>query len=61
MGTGIYFYINNNNEYKRYRDAYKSRLAGFTNDEFYLDAEGQQLSTPRVTDEGLELRAQKLL
>ncbi len=59
LGTGIYFYIDNNNEYKRYRDAYKSRLAGFTNDEFYLDSEGNQLSTPRVTDDGLR-RAQKL-
>lgn len=34
LGTGIYFYIDNNNELKRYRDAYKSRLAGFTTDEF---------------------------
>ncbi len=58
LGTGIYFYINNNNEYNRYRDAYKSRLAGFTNDEFYLDAEDNQLSSPRVTTEGLE-RGQK--
>lgn len=59
LGTGIYFYINNNKEYNRYRDAYKSRLAGFTNDEFYLDAEGNQLASPRVTDDGLR-RAQKL-
>ncbi|MFD1615058.1 DUF5683 domain-containing protein [Gelatiniphilus marinus] len=59
LGTGIYFYINNNNEYNRYRDAYKSRLAGFTNDEFYLDANGVELTTPRVTDDGLR-RAQKL-
>lgn len=58
IGTGVYFYINNNNEYNRYRDAFKSRLAGFTNDEFYLDSEGNQLSTPRVTTEGLQ-RAQK--
>jgi len=35
IGTGIYFYIDNNNEYHRYRDAYKRRLAGFTDDEFY--------------------------
>ncbi|MCL6296605.1 DUF5683 domain-containing protein [Jejuia spongiicola] len=59
LGAGTYFYITNNNEYKRYRDAYKSRLAGFTNDEFYLDSEGNQLETPRVTDDGLR-RAQKL-
>ena len=58
IGTGVYFYVTNNKEYNRYRDAYKSRLAGFTNDEFYLDANGEQLDTPRVTTEGLE-RAQK--
>ncbi|WP_420572547.1 DUF5683 domain-containing protein [Kordia sp.] len=34
LGTGIYFYIDNNNKYNRYRRAYKSRLAGFTDDEF---------------------------
>jgi len=58
LGTGIYFFINNNKEYNRYRDAYKSRLAGFKNDEFYLDFQGNQLTTPRITDDGL-LRAQK--
>ncbi len=59
LGTGIYFYVTNNTEYNRYRDAYKSRLAGFTNDEFYLDSQGNQLTTPRITTDGLE-RAQKL-
>ncbi|WP_445732737.1 DUF5683 domain-containing protein [Mariniflexile sp.] len=58
LATGIYFYTNNNKEYNRYRDAYKSRLAGFTNDEFYLDSQGNQLPTPRVTTEGLQ-RGQK--
>lgn len=58
IGTGVYFYISNNKEYHRYRDAYKSRLAGFTNDEFYFDSKGNQLTSPRVTTEGLE-RGQK--
>ena len=35
LATGIYFYTTNNKEYNRYRDAYKSRLAGLTTDEFY--------------------------
>ena len=35
LGTGIYFYINNNKQYNRYRDAYKRRLAGFEDDEFF--------------------------
>ena len=48
LGTGIYFYMNNNKEYKRYRDAYKSRLAGFEDDEFF----------GRINLDGLQ-RAQK--
>ncbi|MCX7547177.1 DUF5683 domain-containing protein [Xanthomarina sp. F1114] len=35
LGVSVYFYINNNNEYHRYRDAYKRRLAGFEDDEFF--------------------------
>ncbi|MBS3739485.1 DUF5683 domain-containing protein [Mesohalobacter halotolerans] len=34
IGTPLYFYIDNNNQYHSYRDAFKSRLAGFENDEF---------------------------
>jgi hypothetical protein len=40
MGTSLYFYVKNNQKYHQYRDAYKRRLAGFTDDEFqYLDNE----------------------
>lgn len=28
IGTGVYFYLNNDKEYDKYRDAYKDRLAG---------------------------------
>lgn len=48
LGAGTYFYIDNNKEYKRYRDAYKRRLAGYEDDEFYGS----------VTDDGLR-EAQK--
>ena len=58
LGTGIYFYTTNNKEYNRYRDAYKSRLAGFTTDEFYFDANGEKLASPRVSTDGLR-RGQK--
>ena len=58
LGTGIYFYSTNNKEYNRYRDAYKSRLAGFKNDEFYFDSQGNKLVEPRVTTDGLQ-RGQK--
>lgn len=54
LGTGIYFFIHNQKEYNRYRDAYKSRLAGFTNDEFYLDSEGNLLETPTISTTNLE-------
>lgn len=55
LGTGIYFYLDNDKIYDRYRDAYKRRLAGFTDDEFYGDG-----TTPRVSNEGL-IRAQNTL
>lgn len=55
IGTGVYFYIRNNNYYNRYRTAYKRRLDGYTDDEFYGD---RQDGRPRVSDEGLR-RAQK--
>lgn len=35
LGIGLYFYFDNAKEYDRYRDAYKRRLAGFTDDEFF--------------------------
>jgi len=50
LGTGIYFYVTNNNQYNDVRDAYKRRLAGFQDDEF------QNV----LTDDGL-LEAQKTL
>jgi len=56
IGTGVYFYIQNDKDYDRYRDAYKMRLAGFTDDEFY----GPTPGSPRVTSDGL-IRAQQTL
>tara|TARA_B100000949_G_scaffold134771_2_gene118708 strand:- start:19297 stop:19866 length:570 start_codon:yes stop_codon:yes gene_type:complete len=44
IGTGIYFYVQNTNEYNRFRDAYKRRLAGFSDDEF------QGISDARLLD-----------
>ena len=40
MGTSIYYYLDNNKEYKRYRTAYKLRKNGFT-DEFTVN--GQEI------------------
>jgi len=59
--TGILIYDHNNREYHRYRDAYKSRLAGYSNDEFWgQNADGSPLASPRVSDDGL-IRAQESL
>ena len=55
IGGGLYFYFDNNNVYKRYRNAYKRRLSGFTDDEFYGPGE-----TPFLSDEAL-IRAQRTL
>lgn len=54
IGTGIYFYIDNNKSYNRFRDAFKRRLAGFTDDEFYFDSQGNRLTTPRLSTERLQ-------
>ena len=38
LGTTIYFFVTNNNKYNSYRDAYKRRLEGYTDDNYrYLD------------------------
>lgn len=43
FATTIYFYVKNDREYDRFRDAFKRRLAGFEDDEFF----------GVVTDDGL--------
>ena len=38
IGVSLYYYIDSSQKYHQYRDAYKRRLEGFTDDEFsYLD------------------------
>ena len=38
LGTSVYFYIDNNRKYHQYRNAYKSRLEGYTTDDLaFLD------------------------
>ena len=59
--TGILIYNYNNKDYKRYRNAYKSRLAGNETDEFWgMDSDGNPNSSPRVSTDGL-ISAQKTL
>lgn len=55
IGTALYFYFDNDKTYDRYRNAYKRRLAGFTDDEFY----GPGI-TPFISEDAL-IRAQRTL
>lgn len=50
---GVLVYDFNNKQYNRYRDAFKRRLAGFTDDEFFGTG-----TTPVISDDGL-IRAQR--
>lgn len=59
IGTGLYFYITNKDQYHRYRNAYKRRLAGFHDDEFYdIDGSGINEGNPDVSMDALR-RAQE--
>lgn len=59
IGSGVYFYVTNTEQLNRYRDAYKSRLAGYNTDEFWgTDANGIPLASPRIESDGL-IRAQQ--
>lgn len=57
LGAGVYFYDRNNDLYNRYREAFKRRRAGFTDDEFYdrrFPDDGILPATPDVSDAALE-------
>ena len=55
IGTALYFYFENDKLYDSYRDAYKRRLAGFTDDEYFGTG-----VTPFISQEAL-IRAQRSL
>ena len=57
MATGVYFYIQNDKDCDRFRDAYKRRLAGFTDDEFYGSGTTPVISDDRLID--AQISAQK--
>lgn len=50
IATGIYFHVKNGQDYDRFRDAYKRRLAGFTDDEFFGDGPTPIISNQRLID-----------
>ena len=55
LGTSVYLYLDNDKAYNRYRNAYKRRLAGFTDDEFF-----GMTAIPLLSNESL-IRAQRTL
>ena len=50
IGTSIYFYKLNNDDYNRFRNAYKRRLAGYTDDEFWGNGTTPIVSSDRLED-----------
>lgn len=55
IGTGVYAYIFNDNEYDRFRSAFKRRRAGFIDDEFYdINNSGIVPGEPDLSDEALQ-------
>lgn len=48
IGSGIYFYKRNDDDYNRFRNAYKRRLAGYTDDEFYGNGSEPLISNDRL-------------
>lgn len=48
MAAGIYFYKQNDDDYDRFRNAYKRRLAGFKDDEFYGNGAEPLISNDRL-------------
>ena len=50
MATGVYFYLQNDKDYDRFRNAYKRRLAGYTDDEFYGTGTSPIISDERLID-----------
>ncbi len=50
IATGVYFYMRNDADYNRFRDAYKRRLAGYTDDEFFGTGTTPLISNNRLID-----------
>lgn len=50
MAAGIYFYKQQDKDYDRFRNAYKRRLAGYKDDEFYGDGDAPLVSNDRLVN-----------
>jgi hypothetical protein len=57
IGVSMYYYLDSNKSYHQYRDAYKRRLEGYTDDEFsYLD-ESRLISAQKFYQRNRDLSA----
>jgi hypothetical protein len=56
IGTGTYAYLYNDDLYDRFRDAFKRRLAGFSDDEFWdlNTSDGIRPESPNLSNEALQ-------
>ena len=55
IGTGVYAYTYNDDRYDRFRTAFKSRQAGFTDDEFYdINGDNAEGAPPDLDQDDLE-------
>ena len=59
MASGVYFYVQNDKDYDRFRNAYKRRLAGFTDDEFFGNGDTPVISNDRLIDAQKSARKNK--
>ena len=48
MAAGVYFYKKQDKDYNRFRDAYKRRLAGYKDDEFWGEGNEALISNDRL-------------
>ena len=48
MAAGVYFYKQQDEDYNRFRNAYKRRLAGYKDDEFFGDGNEALISNDRL-------------
>lgn len=57
IGISMYYYIDSNQKYHQYRDAYKRRLEGFTDDEFSYYNNEQLISAQKFYQRNRDLSA----
>ncbi len=57
IGVSMYYYLDSNKSYHQYRDAYKRRLEGYTDDEFYYLDESRLISAQKFYQRNRDLSA----